>query len=75
MTTQHSRNPSEEFARDSNLELFTSEEKFELLSAYLDDEVTGEERRLVDRWLVSDLELQAHHQKQVRLRKALRKWL
>lgn len=48
------------------------DEKFELLSAFLDDEVTREERQLVLHWLQSDEAFKANYQKQMRLRKALR---
>ncbi|MEM6868399.1 MAG: hypothetical protein AAF528_08465 [Cyanobacteria bacterium P01_C01_bin.121] len=48
------------------------DEAFELLSAYLDDEVTDDERGLVEHWLASDPELQSHYQKQLRLRQALK---
>lgn len=48
------------------------DEKFELLSAFLDDEVTEEERQLVLHWLQSDEAVKANYQKQMRLRKALR---
>ncbi|MGD1867872.1 MAG: anti-sigma factor family protein [Phormidesmis sp.] len=52
--------------------LGTADEAFELLSAYLDDEVTAEERCLVQHWLASDPEMQSHYQKQLRLRQAMK---
>ena len=51
---------------------FTTDEKFELLSAYLDNEVTKEEQALVDQWLTSDTEMQKIYQKQLRLKHAIR---
>jgi anti-sigma factor RsiW len=53
-------------------EALTIDEKFELLSAYLDDEVTDEERCLVEHWLSSDLHLQRQYQEQLKLRLAMR---
>lgn len=50
----------------------TVDEAFELLSAYLDDEVTEEERCLVQHWIVSDPEMKEHYQKQLRLRQAFK---
>jgi len=51
---------------------FTADEKFGLLSAFLDDEVSEEERCLVNHWLKSDADLQATYQQQLRLRAALK---
>ena len=48
------------------------DEAFELLSAYLDEEVTVEERCLVEHWLASDPEIRSHYQKQLQLRQAFR---
>ncbi|MEO0645594.1 MAG: hypothetical protein AAFZ17_05475 [Cyanobacteria bacterium J06650_10] len=48
------------------------DKKFELLSAYLDDEVTAEERALVNHWLASDPEMQRSYQKQLKLKQALK---
>jgi len=76
MTAQNSQDPSEQCVKKSDLKAdFTSQEKFELLSAYLDDEITDAERCLVDLWLASDAELRSHYHKQLQLRKALKKWL
>ena len=49
----------------------TGDEKFELLSAYLDDEVTEEERALVNHWLASDPEMKAIYNKQRQLQLAI----
>ena len=54
---------------------FTSHEKFELLSAYMDDEVTAEERALVEHWLSSDPLMRRHYQKQLKLRAAIKSFL
>ncbi len=59
------RNPTQTYQ-------FTDQEKFELLSAYLDNEVSESERCLVKYWLSSDLVLRQHYQAQIKLRKAMR---
>ncbi|NJM97689.1 MAG: hypothetical protein HC800_11495 [Phormidesmis sp. RL_2_1] len=51
---------------------FTDDEKFELLSAYLDDEVSLQERHLVEHWLSVDPSTQQHYQAQLKLRQAIR---
>ncbi|MGI0490487.1 anti-sigma factor family protein [Alkalinema pantanalense CENA528] len=43
-------------------------DRFELLSAYLDGEVTADERRQVESWLVEDAKMQQLHQRLVKLR-------
>ncbi len=82
MTIQNSQTPSQQHVEQSNTNIesasqeeFSSQEKFELLSAYLDDEVTSNERRLVDFWLASDADFQSQYRKQLKLREALKKWL
>lgn len=42
-------------------------DRFELLSAYLDGEVTAEERRQVEAWLATDPEMQTLHARLVKL--------
>jgi hypothetical protein len=70
--TQRARS-GDEFSQETfSKKAFTDAEKFELLSAYLDDEVTEQERRLVEHWLSSDLQLQKHYQAQLRLHSAMR---
>lgn len=49
-----------------------ADEKFNLLSAYLDDEVSDQERRLVEQWLSSDAQVQQQYQAQNKIRRALR---
>lgn len=46
-------------------------DRFELLSAYLDGEVTAEERRLVESWLDQDSTVQQLYQRLLRLRQAM----
>jgi anti-sigma factor RsiW len=41
----------------------SSNERFELLSAYMDGEVTAEERRLVESWLATEPKVQQMHQR------------
>ncbi|MBD2327449.1 zf-HC2 domain-containing protein [Alkalinema sp. FACHB-956] len=43
-------------------------DRFELLSAYLDGEVTADERRQVESWLAEDAKMQQLHQRLVKLR-------
>jgi hypothetical protein len=70
--TQPARS-GDEFSKETfSKEALTYPEKFELLSAYLDDEVTDEERCLVEHWLSSDLHLQQQYQEQLKLRLAMR---
>ena len=49
-----------------------STEQFEILSAYLDDEASGEECRLVEQWLDCDPSFRQQYQAQRRLRAAIR---
>lgn len=46
-------------------------DRFELLSAYLDGEVTANERRLVEEWLTTDAQTQRLHQRLLMLRSQL----
>jgi hypothetical protein len=45
-----------------------SNERFELLSAYMDGEVTAEERRLVESWLATEPQVQQMHQRLLSLK-------
>jgi anti-sigma factor RsiW len=45
-----------------------SNERFELLSAYMDGEVTAEERRLVESWLANEPKVQQMHQRLLMLK-------
>lgn len=53
----------------------TVDEAFELLSAYLDNEVTEAERCLVQHWLASDPDIKSDYQKQLQLRQALKSFM
>ncbi len=44
-------------------------DRFELLSAYLDGEVTADERRQVDAWLASDRDMQILHSRLLKLKR------
>jgi anti-sigma factor RsiW len=48
-------------------------DRFELLSSYLDGEVTAAERRLVEKWLSDDPTVQSLHKRLLKLRQGLRK--
>lgn len=48
------------------------EARFELLSAYLDDEVTAAERQRVAQWLMDDADAQKMYQRLLMLRQAIR---
>lgn len=50
---------------------FTDDEKFELLSAFLDNEVAEDEQRLVQHWLRTDPKVQQTYQQQLKLKAAL----
>ena len=47
-------------------------DRFELLSAYLDGEVTAAERRQVEEWLANDSSVQSLHKRLLSLRQGLR---
>jgi len=49
----------------------TSEERFELLSAYIDGEVTESEEQLVEKWLSDDANFRRLYQQQLKLRQLL----
>lgn len=51
---------------------FSWAEKLELISAYLDNEVSEEEKHLVAHWLAHDVQLQKHYQNQLKIRQAIR---
>ena len=50
----------------------TSAEKFEILSAYLDNEASDEERRLVEQWIEQDPQFRQQYQAQLKLKAAIR---
>lgn len=47
-------------------------DRFELLSAYLDGEVTATERKQVEEWLATDASMQALHNRLMKLRQGFR---
>lgn len=47
-------------------------DRFELLSAYLDGEVTADERRQVEQWLATDAKMQRLHTRLLSLRQGMR---
>ncbi|KAM3116499.1 anti-sigma factor family protein [Phormidesmis sp. 146-33] len=47
-------------------------DRFELLSAYLDGEVTAAERKQVEEWLVTDVTVQQLHSRLLKLRQGFR---
>lgn len=58
MNTNHNHNPN-------------PQEKFELLSAYIDNEVSASEKRQVEQWLATDPDFRRLYQQQLRLREFL----
>jgi anti-sigma factor RsiW len=53
---------------DTNPSYYCDRDRFELLSAYLDGEVTSAERQQVEAWLASDLKMQQLHRRLLVLR-------
>ena len=58
--------------RTSDLAIPDEETRFELVSAYLDDEVTADERQLVAQWLQDDPEIRRMYRQLLMLRQAIR---
>jgi anti-sigma factor RsiW len=56
---------------NKNSRMPSPQERFELLSAYLDNEVSREEKLLVEQWLSTDENFRRLHQQQLRLRQML----
>jgi anti-sigma factor RsiW len=61
----HDRQPSD---GNDNKNSFVETERFELLSAYLDGELTTQERQQVQQWLNSDPQFQQLYQRLLKLR-------
>ena len=59
-------------SQKSGLEDYDDEARFELLSAYVDNEVTVQERKLVAQWLMVDPSTQQMYQRLLMLRQAIR---
>jgi hypothetical protein len=55
----------------SNNSMTTPDERFELLSAYIDGEVTETEEQLVEQWLSDDVDFRLLYQQQMKLRQSL----
>ena len=55
----------------SNNFMTTPDERFELLSAYIDCEVTETEEQLVEQWLSDDIDFRRLYQQQTKLRQSL----
>lgn len=55
----------------SNNSMTTPNERFELLSAYIDGEVTETEEQLVEQWLSDDVDFRRLYQQQMKLRQSL----
>ncbi|PZO44568.1 MAG: hypothetical protein DCF19_02135 [Pseudanabaena frigida] len=51
--------------------MITPQERFELLSAYIDGEVTDAEEQLVEQWLSDDVDFRRLYQQQLKLRQLL----
>ncbi len=54
-----------------NSSMIIPEERFELLSAYIDGEVTDAEEQLVEQWLSDDINFRCLYQQQLKLRQLL----
>lgn len=54
------------------MDTYDEETCFELLSAYVDNEVTSEERQLVEQWLQNESAIQRMYQQMLMLRQAIR---
>jgi anti-sigma factor RsiW len=54
-----------------NSSMMIPEERFELLSAYIDGEVTDAEEQLVEQWLSDDINFRCLYQQQLKLRQLL----
>lgn len=55
----------------SNNSMTTPNERFELLSAYIDGETTETEEQLVEKWLSNDVDFRCLYQQQIKLRQSL----
>lgn len=73
---QFSRDLSQKMARHTNEATgamdMVKRDRFELLSAYLDGEVTADERRQVEDWLANDIAVQCLYSRLLKLRQGIR---
>lgn len=67
----HWPNGAETFSRTTRELDVMKRDRFELLNAYLDGEVTSEERHLVDSWLSSDPTTQCLYRRLLQLRRGM----
>ena len=77
-TYHHSKEKACKVGLDSEISLdnmLSESERFELLSAYIDDEVSTEERQTVEQWLASDVHMQQTYQAQIKLSRAMQSML
>ncbi|MGB3296731.1 MAG: hypothetical protein WBA76_00575 [Phormidesmis sp.] len=71
-SAQSENNP----AKGTFEKVFSQAEKFDILSAYLDNEATEQEQSWVKHWLLSDSQLQQQYQNQLKIRSAIKAaWL
>lgn len=70
--TQSARFEDSSAQNNLPIKAFSQAEKFEILSAYLDNEATEQEQRWIKHWLLSDLQLQQQYQNQLKIRAAIR---
>lgn len=69
--TQPEDNSQISASSSSPQEAFSVGEKFELMSAYIDNEASEQERALVEDWLANDPQLLSSYQQQMKLREAI----
>ncbi|XGV99214.1 MAG: anti-sigma factor [Leptolyngbya sp. BL-A-14] len=67
----HQPSPMNDHDSSSGSSNLMQRDRFELLSAYLDGEVTAAERKLVEEWLVNDPSIQRLHSRLLKLRHGL----
>jgi len=56
-------------------EAYSQDERYELLSAYMDGECSYQEQQLVEHWLASDLQMQQQYRSQLKLQLAIKTFL
>ena len=69
--TQSARSEDSSAQNNPSIKVFSQAEKFEILSAYLDNEATEQEQRWIKHWLLSDLQLQQQYYNQLKIRAAI----
>lgn len=71
MASQINQHGYDGLVNDAELDAAGVDERFELVSAYLDGEVSGTQRQQVQQWLDHDPDVQQLHQNLLRLRQSL----